>query len=95
MAAGGAKSAALRARRPIVSSVGASAIAPRVETAPNVGFHAVTPQAWAGMRTEPPVSEPSAKVAAPLATATADPDDDPPVMKSACHGLRDRACAVL
>ena len=72
----------------MVSSVGASAIAPRADTTPAVGFHAVTPQACAGMRTEPPVSVPSATAAMPLATATAEPDDEPPGMKSAFHGLR-------
>ena len=73
---------------PIVSSVGANAIAPLVETRPAVGFQAVTPQAWAGMRTEPAVSDPNAKNAEPLATATAEPDDDPPGIKSTFHGLR-------
>ena len=78
--ASGIMSAALRARRPMVSSVGASGIVPRAETAPWVGFQAVMPQAWAGMRTEPPVSEPSAATTAPLATAAAEPDDEPPEM---------------
>ena len=43
------------------------------------------------MRSEPPVSDPSAKTADPLATATAEPDDDPPVMNSKFHGILRRA----
>src|SRR5262245_63821624 len=64
-------SSALRAISPVVSSVGASAIAPSVETRPEVGFQPVTPQACAGIRSEPPVSDPSAATTAPLATAAA------------------------
>ena len=71
----------------MVSSVGASGIAPRVETVPQVGFHAAMPQACAGMRSEPPVSEPSAETTERLATATAEPDDEPPQMKSGFHGF--------
>jgi len=47
---------------------------------PQVGLSAVTPQQCAGIRTEPPVSEPSAANAQPLATRAADPLDDPPAM---------------
>ena len=36
------------------------------------------PQQCAGMRSEPPVSDPSATATAPLATAAAEPDDEPP-----------------
>src|SRR5947208_8539143 len=68
-------SVALRATSPIVSRVGASAMAPAVETRPRVGFQALTPQAWAGMRSEPPVSDPSAATTDPLATAAAEPDE--------------------
>ena len=67
--AAGMISAAPRASSPMVSSVGASGIAPRVETAAQVGFQAVIPQPCAGMRSEPAVSEPSAIVTDPLATA--------------------------
>ena len=76
----GIMSAALRAISPMVSSVGASGMAPRAETRPWVGVQAVTPQACAGMRSEPPVSEPSAATTVPLATAAAEPDDEPPEM---------------
>ena len=91
----GIMSAALRASSPTVSSVGASGIAPRNGTRPLVGFHAVTPQAWAGMRSDPPVSDPSAATSAPPATAAADPDDEPPETKSRFQGLRTRPCTAL
>ena len=39
------------------------------------------PQKLAGMRTEPPVSEPSAKCASPAATAAAEPLDEPPATR--------------
>ena len=41
------------------------------------------PQKLAGARTEPPVSEPSAKSTSPAATAAAEPLDDPPGMRPA------------
>src|SRR5262249_41234167 len=89
------RSLALRARSPMVSSVGASGIAPRVDTRPCDGFQAVTPQACAGIRSEPPVSDPSAATTAPPATAAADPDDEPPDMKARSHGLHTRPRVAL
>ena len=73
---------ALRDRRPIVSSDGASAIAPAVGTSPQVGFQAVTPQACAGIRSEPKCRKPSAMIGTRIwsVTAAAEPDDDPPEM---------------
>ena len=47
-------------------------------TAPCVGRIPRSPQCAAGTRTEPVVSVPSATSTAPLATLTADPDEDPP-----------------
>jgi hypothetical protein len=70
-------------------------MAPLVETSPQLGFHALTPQAWAGIRSEPPVSDPSAATTDPLATAAAEPEEEPPGMKSGFHGLRTGARAVL
>ena len=46
-----------------------------------------TPQHAAGMRIEPPVSEPKATSASPLATATADPLDEPPGTRAGSSGL--------
>ena len=46
--------------------------------APYVVLRPTTPQHAAGTRTEPPVSVPNATSASPVATATADPLEDPP-----------------
>src|SRR5690242_13770411 len=62
---------------PTVSNDGASGYTPFTETRPCVVFRPTTPQQAAGTRTEPPVSVPSATSASPVATATADPLDDP------------------
>src|SRR6185437_4646652 len=88
-------SAALRAKAPTVSRVGESGIAPVTGTKPYVGFQAVTPQQCAGMRREPPVSDPSATTTDPLATAAAEPDEEPPLIKSRFHGLRTEPCTAL
>jgi hypothetical protein len=48
----------------------------------------VIPQQAAGMRTEPPVSVPTASGTMPAATATADPALDPPDMAPGRYGLR-------
>ncbi len=77
-AASKAASAALRVIGPIVSSVVDSGNAPSVLTSPPLVFSPVMPLSAAGMRTEPPVSEPIAAGASPAATATPDPLDDPP-----------------
>ena len=45
-----------------------------------VPFNPTTPQKAAGMRTEPPVSVPSAQWTRPAAVAIADPPLDPPGM---------------
>ena len=67
-----------------------SGIAPYLLTRPKVGFIPARPQAAAGSRTDPPVSEPSAPNARPAATAAPDPDDEPPVMCSTFHGFLQR-----
>ena len=55
---------------------------------PTVVFSPVTPHMLAGIRTEPPVSDPSPIGAMPAATATPVPELDPPGRwGSACHGL--------
>ena len=53
-------------------------VVPVTSIAPQLGLIPVTPQQWAGMRIDPPVSEPSATTLAPLDTATAGPDEEPP-----------------
>ena len=56
--------------------------APRVGTNRAVLLKPTIPHKAAGMRIEPPVSDPSPTCAAPAATDTAAPDDEPPGMRS-------------
>src|SRR2546423_1868777 len=70
-----AQSSAVRASGPTVSSVNESGIALARLTRPLVGFNPVTPQKCAGMRIEPPVSEPNAAGTSRAATAEPEPDD--------------------
>lgn len=42
------------------------------------------------MRTDPAVSVPKAKSTSPAATATAEPDEDPPQMRAGFHGFTGR-----
>ncbi|GAO27353.1 hypothetical protein ALISP_7173 [Alicycliphilus sp. B1] len=61
-----------------VSSVVESGTAPSVGTRRAVFLKPTTPLRAAGMRIEPPVSEPRAMKAAPVATDTPAPEDEPP-----------------
>src|SRR6185503_8619279 len=63
-------------------------IAPWRLTRPYVGFSPTTPLYAAGRGTDAPVSEPSAPNAARVATATAEPLDEPPGMCAALNALR-------
>ena len=63
---------------PGVSSVGLSGRTPNVLIRPMVVFSPVMPFHAAGMRTEPPVSVPIAQGAIRAATATPEPEDEPP-----------------
>src|SRR5436189_852221 len=83
-----AQSSAVRAIGPTVSSVNESGIALARLTRPLVGFSPVTPQKCAGMRIDPPVSEPSAAGTRRAATAAPEPEDEPPVICAGFHGLR-------
>ena len=51
---------------------------PVLGTSPGVGLTPTRLLKAAGTRPDPAVSVPSAKAQSPAATATADPDDDPP-----------------
>ena len=51
---------------------------PTVDTSPMLGFRPTMPLKPAGTRPEPAVSVPSANTASPSATATADPELEPP-----------------
>src|SRR5437879_11280557 len=60
-----------------------------------VGRSPTTPQQDAGMRTDPPMSSPSATVAMPAATAAALPPLDPPGVIPWRHGLLVAGKSVL
>src|SRR6056297_1889473 len=83
-----AASRTVRVSGPTVSSVPDSANTPERPISPAVGFNPTSPQAAAGNRIEPPVSDPSAAGTAPAATAAPEPDDDPPVTWAGFHGFR-------
>ena len=59
-----------------------------VGTRPFCGLRPSTPQQAAGIRIEPPPSDPIAAPASPAATAAAEPPDDPPGVRCRSHGLR-------
>src|SRR5437870_12450572 len=61
---------------------------PYLDTRPYVGLIPTTPQNAAGVRMEPPVSDPSAMTDVPEATLAADPPLDPPGTRSRLCGLR-------
>src|SRR3954466_6788086 len=61
---------------------------PRVETAPSVGLSPTRLFKPAGTRPEPAVSVPSAKLTNPVATATPEPELEPPGMNAGSNGLR-------
>src|ERR1700722_14289298 len=82
-----AQSSTVRASGPTVSSDCDKGIAPARLTRPTVVFSPVTPQKCAGIRIDPPVSEPSAAKVSRAATAEPDPDDDPPVTWPSTKGL--------
>ena len=70
------------------SSVRQAGTTPAVETRPRVGFSPTMLLSAAGTRPEPAVSVPSASGTRPAATATAEPELDPPGMSLASNGLR-------
>ena len=55
---------------------------------PKLGFSPTTPDHDAGMRTDPPMSVPSASGTQPDATAAPEPPEEPPGERSVFHGLR-------
>src|ERR1700722_5358874 len=63
---------------PTVSSDTDSGYTPVADTRPQVVLRPTTPQQGAGTRTDPAVSVPRATSAWPVATATAEPLDEPP-----------------
>jgi len=57
-------------------------------TRPGEGRKPTMPQNAAGMRSEPPVSEPVQSGSMPVASATAEPPDEPPQVRAGSNGLR-------
>ncbi|HEY6274809.1 MAG TPA: hypothetical protein VIX86_00620 [Streptosporangiaceae bacterium] len=82
-----ASPATSRARGPTVSMLGASGQTPASGIRPPVVLSPATPQQAAGIRTEPPVSDPKETSASPVATTTADPLDEPPGTRRGSSGL--------
>ena len=72
---------------PFVASPASASPYGAPEMRPRAAFSPTRPQHAAGMRIEPPPSEPVAKVTIPLATATAEPPLEPPHVRSSAHGL--------
>jgi hypothetical protein len=72
---------------PGVSSDDAIAITPYLELRPYDGLNPTIPHILAGCLIDPPVSVPSAAGTSHAATATADPDDDPPGIRVGSQGL--------
>ena len=62
----------------IVSKVRHAGTTPVFDRIPSVGFNPTMPFKAAGTRPEPAVSVPSEKLTKPRATATAEPELDPP-----------------
>ena len=69
------------------SSAGTAGTTPRVLTRPRVGFRPTVFVHAAGTRPEPAVSVPSANGTRPRATATAEPELDPPGIRPGASGL--------
>ena len=68
--------------RPIGSPyIGAPVIRPRVGLSPTI------PQQLAGIRIDPPPSEPCASGTSPAETADADPPLEPPAISEVSHGV--------
>lgn len=83
-----AASSTVSAKTDTQSSVRHAGTTPRVGTSPSEGFSPTMLFKAAGTRPEPAVSVPSAKETSPRATATAEPDDDPPGTTAGSNGLR-------
>ena len=57
-------------------------------TRPYGGLNPTTPQNDAGIRIDPPMSEPVASVVVPAASDAPEPPLEPPGEKAVCQGLR-------
>src|SRR5947209_1047447 len=85
----------VRARVPQELRPSQSFLAGCGETRPRLGFIPTIPQHAAGIRIEPPPSDPVAAGTIPAATAAAEPPEEPPGVRSPRHGLRVMPLASL
>ncbi|OAG65316.1 hypothetical protein BIM11_6232 [Burkholderia pseudomallei] len=79
----------MRAIGPAVSCVCDTGTIPSRLTRPSVGFRPTQPLIAAGDTIEPSVSVPTETATSPAATAAAEPELDPLVVRSSAYGLRD------
>ena len=83
-----AASATLRAMGPLTERVSKGKSEGPLATRPGLGRRPTTPQKLAGVRSEPPRSEPVASQAWPAASAAAEPPEEPPEVRSVRQGVR-------
>ena len=81
-------SSTVSANTEMQSSVRQAGTAPAVETMPRLGFRPTILPRPAGTRPEPAVSVPSANGTSPAATATPEPELEPPGMSFGSNALR-------
>src|SRR6185503_12632946 len=82
-----ARSATLRAIGPWTPRLRSILAAGVWATRPMLGRIPTMPQKLAGLRSEPPMSLPWATQAIPVASATADPPDEPAAERDRFHGF--------
>ena len=78
-----AQSSTVRPSGPTTSKRRQSGSVPVMSTAPGLGLKPTMPFQAAGRRIEPPVSDPIAAADSPIATATAEPPEEPPATRLA------------
>src|SRR5437879_2295147 len=83
-----AKSSTLRAIGPWTPRLRSTAAAIVCATRPMLGLNPTMPQKLAGLRKLPPMSEPCASHAVPVASATAAPPEEPAAEREVSQGLR-------
>src|SRR3981081_3189970 len=82
-----ARSSTLRAIGPCTPRLRSILAAGLCATRPRLGRMPTMPQKLAGLRSEPPISEPWASHALPVASATAAPPDEPAAERAVFHGF--------
>src|SRR3954464_11321087 len=82
-----ARSSTLRAIGPWTPRLRSIANFGECATRPMLGRNPTMPQNLAGLRSEPPMSEPCASHAVPVASATAAPPDEPAAERDVFQGL--------